>query len=133
VSSTVADALAIGNGSAADFAPYEQGASEQLILGPQGGYMLTPTLRVDAASLGTDGSCVFLDWEATVEEQPAQLAHFKIPDAGTSGDRYWYWEMLPLFLSRDLPSLVDRACSITVAFADDGVGTSSHVDVLLTH
>ncbi len=128
----VEGAVAVGVGGPDDFSPYEDGGTQALVLGPQGGYMLTPTIRVDASLLKADGHCPYLDLGGTVDgQQPMQL-HFRVPDAPRNGG-FWYWEALPLFLSKDLPSLVGRSCEVTGGFDDDGVGASVIVNVLLTH
>jgi hypothetical protein len=128
----VEGAIAIGLGGPDDFVPYLEGEPQTLVLGPQGGYMLTPTLRVDARLVKTDGHCPYLDLGGIADGQEPMQLHFRVPDA-PSGDRYWYWEQLPLFLSKDLPSLVGRSCAVTAGFEDDGVGTATAVNVLLAH
>lgn len=126
----VANALAIGFGGPDDFAPYTEDGTQTLVYGPQGGYMLTPTLRVDATLLKTDGHCPYLDLNATVDDQTPLQQHFRAPDVSAQ-DGYWYWEKLPLFLARDPTTLVGRGCAVTAGFEDDGVGAAASVKVTL--
>jgi hypothetical protein len=128
----VEGAVAIGFGGPDNFVPYDEGGAQTLVFGPQGGYMLTPTVRVDASLVNTDGHCPYLDLGGTVDGQEPMQLHFHVPDAPLNGG-FWYWEQLPLFLSRDLPSLVGRPCVVTGGFDDDGVGASAVVNVLLAH
>ncbi|HEY3500427.1 MAG TPA: hypothetical protein VGK73_37300, partial [Polyangiaceae bacterium] len=67
----VPDAVQIGTQENAVFRAYQEGEAADLVLGLQGGFMLLPAFRIDAAALGSDGRCARLDVAATVDSEPA--------------------------------------------------------------
>ena len=59
----IEDALALGlasggGGGADGFQPVADGAPLELVLGSQGGWMITPILAVDRSMMASDGACV---------------------------------------------------------------------------
>jgi len=127
---SVEGALVIGEGGPDDFRPIADNTSEELVLGSQGGYMVTPVLRIDAELLGTDGSCPTLDVTHAVESlSPAQF-HFNLP-AFDPKERYWYVGSLPLFLSWQTSGLVGKSCVLSATFHDQGVAAMAEVHTKL--
>jgi hypothetical protein len=126
----VAGALEIGIGGPSDFRALFAGEMQELVLGSQGGYMVTPVFRVDAAALGTDGTCAFIEVTHTVESMPPAHFHFMLPSFDAS-EPYWYIGSLPLFLSRETTSLVGKSCTLSALFQDGGVATSAEAHTLL--
>lgn len=114
----VPDALTIGTGSPQRFSPSMDGDATELIVGSQGGYMAVPLFQVDAAAMGTDGVCAYLDVQAAVDGQDPEDYVIRLPDSSPS-ERYWYFGTLPLFLSYDEGTVLDRDCTYTAAFIDD--------------
>jgi len=127
---SVDGALVIGEGGPNDFRAIVDGASEELVLGSQGGYMVTPVLRIDSQMLGTDGSCPTLDVTHLVESlAPAQF-HFKLPPFDPQ-ERYWYVGSLPLFLSWETASLVGKTCVLAATFQDHGMAATAEIHTSL--
>jgi hypothetical protein len=127
---SVAGAVKIGIGAQQTFAAYDEGSPAELVLGMQGGWMVTPTVRADGDLLGTDGACLYLDLDYGVVSDPPLKFHVRLPDA-PSAERYWYFEGLPLFLSFDVASLEGRECRIAVTLIDDGHASTDEVRVTL--
>jgi len=126
----VSGALTIGSGSPQRFTPSMDGDTTELIIGSQGGYMAVPLFRVDATLLGTDGVCTYLRVEAAVDGQEPQNYTLKMPDSMPS-EQYWYFGTLPLFLSYEETGIVDRDCTYTAAFLDDGREADAQVTLRL--
>ena len=122
--------LEIGVGGPSNFQRLVDGASHELVLGSQGGWMPAPVFRVNAEALGTDGDCAFIDVDASVESFEPRSYRFELP-ALPFGDEYWFVGSLPLFLSTELEDVVGRRCSMTATFVDDRVGASAAVSVVL--
>jgi hypothetical protein len=119
----VTGALAIGMMEAEGFREVKDGESLALIRGSQGGWMVVPTIRVDARGLGTNGACTELDIDSEVEALAPRLLHLEPSAASTQAD-HWYFSDLPVFLGVDLRELDGRACRLNVTFRDDGRETT---------
>lgn len=126
----VAGALEIGEGGPVDFRPIADGSSEELVLGSQGGYMVTPIFRIDTTLFDTDGKCAYIDVTHTVGTLDPASYHFVLPTQ-PSGEPYWYIGSLPLFLSYQSTGLVGQTCSLSATFGDDGKTTSAEVHTSL--
>ena len=127
-----AHALAIGTGSGADFRPIGDAGSLELVLGSQGGWMVTPTLEVDLLAMASDRVCVALRVEADLGAGEAPLLDVLLGELGESGDR-WYSDPLQVFLSYDLAALEGRSATLVATFRDDDLVATSQVSVLLTN
>jgi len=92
--------------------------------------MAVPLFRVDSALLGTDGACAYLRVEAAVDGQEPESYVIRVPDSDPS-EPYWYFGTLPLFLSFDETVIVDRDCTYTAAFMDDGREADAQVTLHL--
>ncbi len=126
----VPDALTIGSGSPQRFVPSTDGDTTELIIGSQGGYMAVPLFRVDSAAFGTDGVCAYLRVEAAVDGRAPENYTIRLPDSSPS-EPYWYFGTLPLFLSYDEVDVVDRDCTYSAAFIDDGREADAQVTLHL--
>jgi hypothetical protein len=122
----IAGAIAIGIGEPADFRAFAAGETFELVQGPQGGWMVTPTIRVDAELFGTNGTCAYLDVAAELESIVAPPLHLRVPDS-SPGERYWYFWGIPLFLSFDVKALPGLTCTLSATFFDDGRHSSESV------
>lgn len=104
-----------------------RGAAE-LVLGSQGGWMITPVLAVDRTMMASDGACVRVALEVDLGAGGGEPITYEVtlPElAGT--DAHFYSEPLPVFLSYDLAELDGRTAIITALLADDDVASSCQV------
>jgi hypothetical protein len=124
----VAEALGIGFYGEDGFELVADGQMLPIVLGFQGGYMLTPAVRVDAARLGTDGRCVLMDIEAEVAGGPKVEQHYEFLTPHSNGEA-WLTDTIPLFLSADLNAVRDKLCTITATWRDDELEARSSVSV----
>jgi hypothetical protein len=128
----VEGALEIGNGGPNDFEPIVDGDDEELVVGSQGGYMVTPVFRIDASLMQSDGVCVMLDVTHAVEaHEPAQFS-FRVRDQ-PAGEMYWFVGNLPLFLATDDADLLGKACTLSATLRDDGRTASASVTTTLVN
>jgi hypothetical protein len=132
----IEDALALGlasDGAPAGFQPVVDGASLELVLGSQGGWMITPILAVDRSMMASDGACVDVAVEVDLGIGGEPFAfQVTVPELGGT-DQHFYSEPLPVFLSYDLAELDGRTASITAVVTDDDVASSCQVAALLTN
>jgi hypothetical protein len=128
----VLGALEIGIGGPTNFRALPDGASHDLVLGSQGGWMPAPVFRIDAEAFGTDGECAFIDVDANVEGFAPRNYHFAVPKQ-PEDDPFWYVGSLPLFLSTEIDDVLGRSCMISATFSDDGVSASAEVTVMLVN
>jgi hypothetical protein len=128
----VEGAVGIGVFGEAGFELVAEGQELPLVRGFQGGYMVTPVVRVDEASFGTNGRCVQMDIAADVESGPAVEQHYRFAALQADGG-FWFSDTIPLFLANDPDDLSGKSCAITVNWRDDGAESTASVSVLLTY
>ena len=130
----IEDALVLGlagGGDGGGFQPVADGASLELVLGSQGGWMITPVLAVDRSMMASDGACVHVAVEVDLGAGGQPIAYQVIlPEIGGT-DLHFYSEPLPVFLSYDLTELDGRTATITAVVTDDDVASSCQVAALL--
>jgi hypothetical protein len=129
---SVEGALEIGNGGPNDFEPILDGDDEELVVGSQGGYMVTPVFRIDASLLGSDGVCPMLDVTHAIETREPAAFSFRMRDQ-PAGDMYWFVGNLPLFLATDDADLLGKTCTLSATFRDDGRTASASVTTTLVN
>jgi hypothetical protein len=122
--------LEIGSGDPGHFRVSEDGDTTEIVTGSQGGYMAIPVFRVEGTALGTDGHCTYLDVHVSVGSLAPLDYKIRLPDSSPV-NQYWYFEMLPLFLSSRLDDIVGQTASYSAVFTDDGIGASAQVRLLL--
>ncbi len=124
------EAVSIGFYGEAGFELVTEGQTLAVVQGLQGGYMVTPAVRVDQAAFGTDGRCVLMDIEASVATGAHGNLHYEFLAPHLDG-KYWLTDTIPLLLSFD-PNGLDRAsCSITAIWRDDDREATASVAVEL--
>lgn len=128
----VEDALVLGlaGAGAGGFEPLADGAPVELVLGSQGGWMITPVLAVDRAKMAGDGACAQVAVEVDLGAAEPVRFELTVPELAGSDDHF-YSDPLPVFLSYDLAELEQRQVLITAAFVDDEVASSCQVAVHL--
>jgi len=126
----VAAGVAIGSGDAASFDAFADGADAELVLGSQGGYMIIPTVRIDAVAFGTDGQQACIDLETSIAGVSTSPISFGLPPLSNAGG-YFHVERLPLFLGSELSELEDESCRVTATLRDDGRTATGAVRVVL--
>jgi hypothetical protein len=109
-----------------------RGASE-LVLGSQGGWMITPILAVDRAVMASDGACVHVAIEVDAGLAGGPISYQAILPELAGGDDQAVSDELPVFLSYDLAELDGRAATITALVEDDDVASSCQVAVELAN
>ena len=122
--------LAIGAGEGASFTSLEDGQPVTLIHGPQGGFMVTPVLRVDRAKMGTDGRCVYVQLGAAIDG----LEPFTIDVhlSGLTADAsHLTSEAIPFLLAFDPNTLVGKTCVLSATWEDDGVNAPAQSTIVL--
>lgn len=104
-------AATFGAGELDDFRAVEDGAAMELVLGIQGGWMVMPRVRVDAAALGASpGSCVRGTSTAVIEDAPA-VGMQQVISLTYAGDQALS-QPLYILLSFDLDAIEGRHASI---------------------
>ena len=126
--SLVEGALSIGTGTGDDFRPL--GDTLELVLGSQGGWMVTPTLEVDLSAMATDGDCVRID--VSVDLGDGQELPYVAILSELVGER-WTSEPLQLFLSYDLAAVEGQTAFLAASLEDDGVVATAEATALLTN
>jgi len=131
--SLIEDALSLGLVGGGSFQPVADGAAMELVLGSQGGWMITPILAVDRRMMASDGACVHVAVEVDLGGGDAPIAFdITLPELGGTEDHF-YSEPLPVFLSYDVAALDGRAASITAVHEDDDVASTCQVAVELAN
>ena len=131
--SLIEDALALGLSGSGSFEPVADGAAMELVLGAQGGWMITPILAVDRRMMASDGACVHVAVEVDLGAGDAPIDFdMTVPELGGTDDHF-YSEPLPVFLSYDIAALDGRAATITAVVADDDVAATCQVAVELAN
>jgi hypothetical protein len=131
--SLIEDALALGLAGAGRFEPVAEGAAMELVLGSQGGWMITPILAVDRRMMASDGACVHVTVEVDLDGGDAPITFdVTVPELGGTDDHF-YSEPLPVFLSYDVAALEGRRATITAVLEDDDVASSCQVAVELAN
>ena len=77
--------LALGEGSGDDFAAYTDGAELPMVLGWQGGYMITPRVRIEAREGDPDNACYKVRLANQVEQGwvgPGMVTHLMFARQG---------------------------------------------------
>lgn len=129
----IEDAVALGltGGGGNRFQPVADGASLELVLGSQGGWMITPVLAVDRSMMASDGACVHVAVEVDLGAGGQPIAfEVTLPELGGT-DLHFYSEPLSVLLSYDLAELDGRTATITAVVTDDDVASSCQVAALL--
>lgn len=131
--SVIEDALALGRAGGGWFEPVADGAAMELVLGTQGGWMITPILAVDRRMMASDGACVHVAVEVDLGGGQAPIEFgMTVPELGGTDDHF-YSEPLPVFLSYDVAALEGRAATITAVLQDDDVAATCQVAVELAN
>jgi hypothetical protein len=113
----VAAEVAIGSGDAGSFQRFADGAEAELVLGSQGGYMIVPTVRVDALAFGLTGAGACIDLETSIAGRVISSPSFGVPPLSNIGG-YYYVERLPLFLASELSEVEDESCNVKATLRD---------------
>jgi hypothetical protein len=124
----VAGALAIGLGEPASFQVIGEDEAVELVRGPQGGWMVTPVLRVDASKLASDGICAHIEIGAVVDGADPLEYVLDVPQLAEDAS-YLYTDALPVFLSFDVTALVGKACTLSATVGDEGATASAEVRI----
>jgi hypothetical protein len=125
-----ADAVALLFYGESGFEVVTEGQTLPMVQGLQGGYMVTPLVRVEQASFGTDGRCVVMDIEASVATGAHGQLHYEFLEPRPDGG-YWLTDTIPLLLSFDASGLDGERCTITATWRDDDRVASASVEVEL--
>jgi hypothetical protein len=123
-------ALALGQGDAAAFTPYEDGQAVSLVHGPQGGFMITPVLQADRAETTSDGRCVSVHLTAAIDGLPATELGVRLSEV-TVDASHLTTDALPFLLSFDPSALVGKASTVSASLEDDGVAWSGEASIVL--
>lgn len=128
---SVEGALSIGVNTGADFESIESESQVELELGTQGGWMVRPTLRIDAESLSVDAqSCIWVSIEAQVEGMSQPISFLDAPSFAFEASM-GYSEPLNVLLSFDLAALEGRAATLDVSVEGPSAAARTAVDVKL--
>jgi hypothetical protein len=112
--------LAIGLESDDTFAPLVDGGMVELVMGAQGGWMITPTLRVDGdAMLGGEPCPIAIFDSAVAEGGPTLSQTMPLLFVRQGEGEPWYSSVVPLFLSLDVDELEGKSASFGVTI-DNG-------------
>lgn len=113
------------------FAAWEEGSSQQLIFGFQGGYMLVPQLRVPAeADDPPTELCARVDLR-NKSEIPVESGFDRLQLFERDGD-HWYSPELFNLLGSDLEPLIDRRVRIEVDVSAPELEASAAIEVVLS-
>jgi hypothetical protein len=129
--------LAIGSGGPRAFRPFVPDEPQELVLGPQGGYMILPEFEIDPSVLGTDGAGALFTVAALVSDAATEQPPLEAPPLSGTLPRltleagHYYVDPLPLLLSTTLSQVEGRACEITATFRDGGELATAAVRVSL--
>jgi hypothetical protein len=126
----VENALEIGFWGEDDFEPVSPGQMVPFVQGFQGGYMVTPLVRIDRTRFDSDGICAVMDIEAYVSAGPYQKLHYEFANPRSDGE-YWLTDTIPLFLSGIPEPLEGKPCTLTATWRDDDLEATSSVEVQL--
>ncbi len=125
----VAREVMLGTGSGATFRAYEKSEETELIAGFQGGYMITPTVRVEAAGDSRTEACFRVWLQNTIVEGaevgPGTLSYVVFK---RSGD-FFYVETLFDLLGYEADPL--RGKTLLLSAEVSGVGFEGERDVTL--
>jgi hypothetical protein len=127
---SVEGALEIGFWGEGEFQPVTQGQRVPFVLGFQGGYMVTPLVRIERARFGSDGHCALMDIDANVAGGPHEMLHYNFAKPRLDGE-YWLTDTIPLFLSSSPDPLEGKPCILTATWRDDQLEATSSVEVEL--
>lgn len=124
-------AVAIGLGEPDGFIPLEDGDEVALVLGTQGGYMITPTIRVAADDGDGDALCLMASLDnamaAPSDIGPGVQAYLSFEMHGA----YCYAANIFDLLAFDAAPLVGRALTLHALVRGDGFEGSDEVSVML--
>jgi hypothetical protein len=126
----VENALEIGFWGEDDFEPVRPGQMVPFVQGFQGGYMVTPLVRIDRARFDSDGHCALMDIDANVSAGPHEMLHYEFVNPRSDGG-YWLTDVIPLFLSGSPEPLEGKPCTLTATWRDDDLEATSSVEVEL--
>jgi hypothetical protein len=129
-SSPVAAEVVIGSGDAPSFQPFAHGADAELVLGTQGGYMIVPTVRIDALAFGPAGENSCIELQTRIGGAVVSSPSFSVHEL-TASEGHYYVERLPLFLSSELSGIEDERCSVTATLSTEGREATGEVEVVL--
>jgi hypothetical protein len=113
-------ALAVGTGSAPSFHAYEEGEVVDLIKGYQGGYMITPSMRVDAAGDMRDEACFQVRIENALEEGGDVVPGLKSYVLFERSGEAFYIESLYDLLAMDAEILREKTLLLKATVRGDG-------------
>jgi hypothetical protein len=126
----VENALEIGFWGEDAFERVRPGEMVPFVQGFQGGYMVTPLVRIDRARFGSDGHCAVMDIDANVSAGPHEMLHYEFANPRSDGE-YWLTDVIPLFLSNSPDLLEGKLCTLTAHWRDDDLVATSSVEVQL--
>lgn len=124
--------LAVGLGAPANFEPFVEGQIVPIVLGTQGGYMITPVVRADQARLGGDGRCTALELVAEVGEASPVRLSFELARVEVA-DGYAFSGTIPFLLSFDPIALQGQLCLVSAFWRDDAREASAFVTIMLAY
>jgi phosphinothricin acetyltransferase len=109
-------ALAIGFGDGGDFEAAGSSNTLPLIMGSQGGWMVTPVARLDGSKIdGTD--CPRLTLSMTVEGFSLPTI-YDLRTAFHEDDGNWYCDPVPLFLAFEVAEVEGHAAALTASITN---------------
>lgn len=118
---------------AGGFAAIENGATLELELGTQGGWMVRPQVRIATSALGAGaGACVWIESTATIDGSADPISMVEVPQFSYDGATGLSRPLLVL-LSFDLGAVEGRDATIEVRVEGPGAGTTASVDVSLVN
>jgi hypothetical protein len=132
-SSEVAEtrAVALGVGGSAAFRAFQDGEETEIVRGFQGGYMITPTVRVEAMGDSRDEVCLHVLLENALMEGgdvgPGMLAQVMFM---RSGD-FFYVDSIYDLLGYDLDPLEGKTLLLSAAVSGVGFGGTHAVTLRL--
>jgi hypothetical protein len=125
-------AVVAGQGSGDSFVPYEDGGATDIIAGFQGGFMITPTIRVEAGTESGDRICALVRLTHRLESGDAIVTGVDRMVVLRRQGSYFYSDAINDLLSSDRSRLVDQTLLLDVEVRGVGFGGSQMLVLRLT-
>jgi hypothetical protein len=123
--------LAIGKGTGAVFAAYQDGDSIALVLGAQGGYMVMPVLRISASPSDSAHTCVAISVDNSIPDAGVPISSFATTMAFTGDGPGLYSPALRDLLTFDGQTLPGKKLTLEVKAAQSGFQAERRVTLVL--
>jgi hypothetical protein len=124
-------AVALGLGGSAAFRAFQDGEEAEIVRGFQGGYMITPTVRIEASGDSRDEACLHVRLENALTDGGdvgpgtlAQVMFFR------SGD-FFYVDSIYDLLGYDLDPLEGKTLLLSASVSGLGFGGTQAVTLRL--